>query len=67
MTKQSKKAIVKRLKSCNNFLKIRNNASQSTDKKQHKACLNLSPMDKKEYFSNLDRKHVTDDKKFENQ
>ena len=60
MAKQSRKAIIKRSKLRNNFLKIRNDASQSNYQKQHKLCLNISRKDKKEYFSNLDLKHTTD-------
>ena len=60
MTKQLRKAIMKRLKLRNDFLQDRNDASQSAYRKQRNLCVTLLRKVKKRYFSNLDPKLITD-------
>ena len=55
---------MKRSKLRNDFLKDRNNASQSVYRKQHNLCVTLLRKAKKQYFSNLEPKLITDNKKF---
>ena len=64
VTKQLRKAKMKRSKLRNDFLKDRNNASQSVYRKQHNLCVTLLRKAKKQYFSNLEPKLITDNKKF---
>ena len=51
----------------NDFLKDRNDASQSAYIKQRNLCLTLLQKAKKQYFWNLEPKLITDNKKFRNQ
>ena len=62
--KQLRKAIMKRSKLRNDFLKDRNDASQSAYRKQRNLCVTLLRKAKKQYFSNLEPKLITDNKKF---
>ena len=55
---------MKRSKSYKDFLKDRNDASQSAYKKQRNLCVTLLRKAKKQYFSNLEPKLITDNKKF---
>ena len=64
VTKQLTKTIMKRSKSYKDFLKDRNDASQSAYKKQRNLCVTLLRKAKKQYFSNLEPKLITDNKKF---
>ena len=64
VTKQLTKAIIKRSKLRNDFLKDRNEASQSAYRKQPNLCETLLWKAKKQYFSNLEHKLITDNKKF---
>ena len=64
VTKQLRKAIMKRSKLRNDFLKDRNDASQSAYRKQRNLCVTLLRKAKKQYFSNLEPKLITDNKKF---
>ena len=64
VTKQLRKAIMKRSKLRNDFLKDRNDASQSAYRKQRNLCVTLLWKAKKQYFSNLEPKLITDNKKF---
>ena len=64
VTKQLTKTIMKRSKSYKDFLKDRNDASQSAYKKQSNLCVTLLRKAKKQYFSNLEPKLITDNKKF---
>ena len=64
VTKQLAKTIMKRSKSYKDFLKDRNDASQSAYKKQRNLCVTLLRKAKKQYFSNLEPKLITDNKKF---
>ena len=66
VTKQLRKAIMKRSKLRNDFLKDRNDASQSAYRKQRNLCVTLLRKAKKQYFSNLEPKLITDNKKFWN-
>ena len=63
-TKQLRKAVMKRSKLCHDFLKDRNDASQSAYRKQHNLFVTLSQKAKKQYFSNLEPKLTTNNKKF---
>ena len=66
VTKQLRKAIMKRLKLRNDFLKDRNDASESAYRKQRNLCVILLRKAKNQYFSNLEPKLITDNKKFWN-
>ena len=66
VTKLLRKAIMKRSKLRNDFLKDRNDASQSAYRKQRNLCVTLLRKAKKQYFSNLEPKLITDNKKFWN-
>ena len=61
VTKQLRKAIMKRSKLRN---QDRNEASQSAYRKQRNLCETLLRKAKKQYFSNLEHKLITDNKKF---
>ena len=63
VTKQLRKAIMKRSKLRNDFLKDRNDASQSAYRKQRNLCVTFLRKAKKQYFSNLEPKLITDNKK----
>ena len=64
MIKQLRKAIMKRLKLRNDFLKDRNDASQSAYRKQRNLCVTLLRKAKKQCFLNLEPKLITDNKIF---
>ena len=64
VTKQLRKATKKRSKLCNDFLKDRNDASQSVYRKQRNLCVTLLRKVKKQYFSNLEPKLITGNKTF---
>ena len=55
---------MKRSKLRNDFLKDRNDASQSAYRKQRNLCVTLLRKAKKRYFSNLESKLMTDSKNF---
>ena len=57
---------MKRSKLRNYFLKDGNDVSQSAYRKQRNLCVTLSRKAKKQYFSNLEPKRITDNKKFWN-
>ena len=61
-----RKAIMKRSKLRNGFLKDGNDASQSAYRKQRNLCVTLLRKVKKQYFWNLEPKLITDNKKFRN-
>ena len=61
-----RKAIMKRSKLRNGFLKDGNDASQSAYRKQRNLCVTLLRKVKKQYFWNLEPKLITDNKKFWN-
>ena len=64
VTKQLRMAIMKRSKLRNDFLKDRNDNSQSAYRKQCNLCVTLLQKAKKQYFSNLEPKLITDNKNF---
>ena len=64
MNKKLSKAIMNRSRLKNKFLKEPNKANENRYKKQRNYCVNLTRSVKKEYYSNLDIKNVTDNKKF---
>ena len=64
VTKQLRKAAMKRYN--NDFLKDRNDASQSAHIKQRTLCLTVLQKAKKQYFWTLEPKLITDNKKFRN-
>ena len=64
VTKQLRKAVMKRSKLRNDFLKDRNDASQSAYRKQRNLCVTLLRKAKKQHFSNLEPKLTIDNKKF---
>ena len=63
VTKQLRKAIMKRYKLRNDFLKDRNDASQSGYRKQRNLRVTLLRKAKKQYFLNLEPKLITDNRK----
>ena len=67
MTKQLRKTTMKRSKLRNDFLKDRNDTSQSAYRKQRNLCVTLLRKAKSEDFSNLEPKLITDNKNFGNQ
>ena len=64
VTKQLRKKRIKRSKIRNDFLKDRNDASQSPYRKKHNLCLTLLQKAKNQYFSNLEPKLISDNKNF---
>ena len=64
MTKDLHKAIMKRSRLRNKFLRDRTDISREEYKKQKNLCVSLLKKAKKGHFANLDLKSVTDNKKF---
>ena len=64
MTKDLHKAIMKRSRLRIKFLRDRTNISRKEYKKQRNLCVSLLKKAKKDHFTNLDIKSVTDNKKF---
>ena len=64
MTKDLHKAIMKRSRLRNKFLRDRTDISREEYKKQRNLCVSLLKKAKKDHFANLDIKSVTDNKKF---
>ena len=64
MTKDLHKAIMKRSRLRNKFLRDRTDISREEYKKQRNLCVSLLKKAKKYHFANLDTKSVTDKKKF---
>ena len=64
MTKDLHKAIMKRSRLRNKFLRDRTDISREEYKKQRNLCVSLLKKAKKDHFANLDIKPVTDNKKF---
>ena len=62
--KKLQKALMKRWKLRNDFIKDRKNASQSVYRKQRNLCVTLLRKAKEQYFSNLEPKLITDNKIF---
>ena len=64
VTKDLHKAIMKRSRLRNKFLRDRTDISREEYKKQRNLCVSLLKKAKKDHFANLDIKSVTDNKKF---
>ena len=64
MTKDLHKAIMKRSRLRNKFLRDRTDISREEYKKQRNLCVSLLKKAKQDHFANLDIKSVTDNKKF---
>ena len=64
MTKDLHKAIMKRSRLRNKFLRDRTDISREEYKKQRNLCVSLLKKAKKDYSANLDIKSVTNNKKF---
>ena len=65
VTKQLRKAVMKRSKLRNDFLKNRNDTSQRAYRKLHNFCVTLlRKVKKKQHLSNLNSKFITGNKNF---
>ena len=64
MNKALSKAIMQRTRHGNKFLKNPTNQSMFNYTKQRNFCLSLLRKEKKEHFSNLNEKDITDKRKF---
>ena len=64
MTRELRKAIMKRSNLKNKFNKIRTNESWAAYKRQRNLCVGVLRQNKKSYYARLDRKTVSDNKKF---
>ena len=64
ITKDLSKAIMKRSKLRNNYLKNKTNANRMLYKKQRNYCVSLLRKSKTNYYANLDEKKVSDNKLF---
>ena len=66
LEKQLRKAIIKRSILRNDFLKDRNDTSQSAYRKQRNLRVTFLQKTKKQHFSNLEPKLITDNKNLRN-
>ena len=64
MTKACSKAIMQRTRFRNKFLKNPNDQNKLLPNKQRNYCVSLFRKEKKEYFSRLNEKDITDNRKF---
>ena len=64
VTKYLSKAIIKRSKLRNNYLKNKTNANRMLHKKQRNYCVSLLRKSKANYYANSDEKKVSDNKLF---
>ena len=64
VTKDLSKAIKKRLKLRNNYLKNKTNVNRIPYKKQRNYCVSLLRKSKNNYYGDLDEKKVSDNKPF---
>ena len=64
MTKDLHKAIMKRSRIRDKFIRDRTDISREEYKKQRNLCVSFLNKAKKDHFPNLDIKSVTDNKKF---
>ena len=64
MTKEVRKAIIKRSKLRNKFLQDKNEKSRNDYRKQRNLCVALVRRAKQQYFSSLDLNLIADNKKF---
>ena len=64
MHNEISKAIMTRTRLRNRFLKNRSNRNRDLFRQQRNSCLSLLRKSKKDYFSNLNEKQITDNKRF---
>ena len=64
VTKNLRKAIMKRSKLRNKYLRERTNEAKSLYNKQRNLCVSILSKNKREFFGNLNNKIVTDNRKF---
>ena len=64
MNNEISKAIMTRTRLRNRFLKNRSNRNRDLFRQQRNSCLSLLRKSKKDYFSNLNEKQITDNKRF---
>ena len=64
MTRELRKAIMKRTRLKNSFNKMRTNENRAACKKQRNLCVKILRQNKKLYYAQLDPKVVSDNKKF---
>ena len=64
MNNEISKAIMTRTRLRNRFLKNRSNRNRDLFRKQRNLCVSLLRKSKKDYFSNLNEKQITDNKRF---
>ena len=64
VTKSLRKAIMKRSKLRNKYLRERTNEAKSLYNKQRNLCMSILRKNKRDYFGNLNNKIVTDNRKF---
>ena len=64
VTKNLRKAIMKRSKLRNKYLRERTNEAKSLYNKQRNLCVSILRKNKRDYFGNLNNKIVTDNRKF---
>ena len=64
MNNDISKAIMTRTRLRNRFLKNRSNRNRELFRKQRNLCVSLLRKSKKDYFSNLNEKQITDNKRF---
>ena len=64
MNNEISKAIMTRTRLRNRFLKNRSNRNRDLFRKQRNLCVTLLRKSKKDYFSNLNEKQITDNKRF---
>ena len=66
MTKQLRKAIMKRTELCSKYCKLKTDESLHAFKKQRNFCSRLYKKERKRYYGNLSLSKITDSKKFWN-
>ena len=64
MNNEISKAIMTRTRLRNRFLKNRSNRNRDLFRQQRNSCVSLLRKSKKDYFSNLNEKQITDNKRF---
>ena len=64
INKQISKALMKRTELCNKFFKHKTDESRQAFVKQRNYCVSLLRKSKRNYYSNLNVKDITDNKKF---
>ena len=64
MNNEISKAIMTRTRLRNRFLKNRSNRNRDLFRKQRNLCVTLLRKSKKDYFSNLNEKQITNNKRF---